>query len=74
MLPQWVASLVSYSRMRRLTDAAPAAAARMSRPDAARGWNGVTLLASLVEVSDRVGAASARLAKVREVAQFVRTL
>jgi DNA ligase-1 len=34
----------------------------------------VTLLANLVEVSDRVGAASARLTKVRELAQFLRTL
>jgi DNA ligase-1 len=34
----------------------------------------VTLLGSLVEASDRVSAASARLAKVRELAQFLRTL
>jgi DNA ligase-1 len=35
---------------------------------------GVTLLASLVEASDRVGASSARSAKVRELAQFLRSL
>jgi DNA ligase-1 len=34
----------------------------------------VTLLVSLVEASERVSAASARLAKVRELAQFLRTL
>jgi DNA ligase-1 len=34
----------------------------------------MTLLASLVEVSERVGATSARLAKVRELAAFLRSL
>ena len=34
----------------------------------------MTLLGSLVEASDRVSAASARLTKVRELAQFLRTL
>ncbi len=34
----------------------------------------MTLLASLVEASDRVGASSARLAKVRELAAFLRSL
>ena len=34
----------------------------------------MTLLGSLVEASDRVSAASARLSKVRELAQFLRTL
>jgi DNA ligase-1 len=34
----------------------------------------VTLLGSLVEASDRVSAASGRLTKIRELAQFLRTL
>src|SRR5919108_1695052 len=34
----------------------------------------MTLLATLVEVSDRVGATPARLAKVRELAAFLRSL
>ncbi len=34
----------------------------------------MTLLAGLVEVSDRVAASSARLAKVRELAEFLRSL
>jgi len=34
----------------------------------------MTQLARLVEVSDRVGATPARLAKVKELAQFLRVL
>ena len=57
-----------------MTAAARARAARMSMSGAGSGWDDVTLLASLVEVSERVSAASARLTKVRELAQFLRTL
>jgi DNA ligase-1 len=45
----------------------------MSNPGIARS-NGVTLLASLVETSERVGAASSRLTKVRELAHLLRSL